>query len=74
MSKLAYRLISLPKMSDFSFLGLDGVTSPIHILATNNILSFLVIALISLIAFGYSLHFTKKIQKLSPESLSKIDF
>ena len=71
---LAFGLLSLPKKTDFSFLGLDGVTSPIHILATNNILSFLVIALISLIAFGYSLHFTKKIQKLSPESLSKIDF
>jgi len=71
---LIFGLLSLPKRADFSFFGLDWVTNLVHMLAINNILSFIFIALISLIAFSFSLNFTRKIQKLNPESLSKIDF
>jgi len=71
---LVFGLLSLPKKTDFAFFELDGVTNLLHILASKNILSFLVIALISLVTFGYSVHFTRKIQKLNPESLAKIDF
>ena len=71
---LVFGLLSLPKKTDFTFFELDGVTNLLHILASKNILSFLVIALISLVTFGYSVHFTKKIQMLNPESLAKIDF
>jgi Major Facilitator Superfamily. len=71
---LVFGLFSLPKKTDFTFFELDGVTNLLHILASKNILSFLVIALISLVTFGYSVHFTRKIQKLNPESLAKIDF
>ncbi len=71
---LVFGLLSLPKRADFAFFGLDWITNLLHILASKNILSFLVIALISLVAFGFSLNFTRKIQKLSSEFVSKIDF
>jgi len=72
---MVFSLLSIPKRPEFSFWGIEPVTSWLHTLAVNNLLSFLLATIVSLAAFAYFLYFIQKLKQLSPDWVStKIDF
>jgi predicted MFS family arabinose efflux permease len=72
---MVFSLLSIPKRPEFSFWGIEPVTSWLHTLAVNNLLSFLLATIVSLAAFVYFLYFIQKLKQLSPDWVStKIDF